>query len=275
MSTSVDVAADTEAEATGDLELPGIGLRPFLAGFLVIGLVASSFFLTGRSPGAEAYVMGLYAQGPQALANAVDPDLLAHFGLTPETAAPQFSADPTAEVIGVEELLIEGVPVTRVDVSDNQQWCVRPDRVLLPGCIFGRVDVQVSPDFPTEVVLDPNPISSILATGNASPQSIFLLEALDQPDVELNGFPALSGATGAWSLEAVEQLVDRAAVPPTDQFVVGGSNGVVFVLTGTLDVQPAVDEGDVAEYLFQQASFDIVFENQTIPVSLSPVTWLG
>lgn len=115
------------------------------------------------------------------------------------------------EVVGERLALVRNVPLVVVETSDNIQWCVRPDGVVLPTCRLGDVDLRVRAQAlgaQAQVLgggldLDRGEIAFELSTTSEEP-------------LTLDGPGELVGDSGPWVLGAVSQAAGGQFFPPAE-----------------------------------------------------------
>lgn len=255
-----------------DVELPGIGMRQFLAGLLVLVLVGGSFLLTNEPDlepydGASEYIDQLYQDGGEAMANAWDPRSFDQVGLAREQAPlvldQLLSGGGRAESEGLIE--IAGVPIIQVNTDDGFRWCVRPDGVVLPLCQIGSFEITVDASgvggATTEVLAQ-----SLSILPDVGVNATVVVESFGDELVTATGEPTLEGNTANWNLTSIDAIVQRQFAqlePGTWQF--GQGYGIGLQFTGQL----------TPEGFLPPARFDLVLGDRTIGISISgPDYWL-
>jgi hypothetical protein len=271
----------TDVEA--DVVLPGIGLRPFLAGLLVLVLVAGSLLLGDRAsiaapyPNASTLIADLYASGGDAFAAAWEPRSFAGLGLDPAAAGAELDSgflDPSTTPVEETVVVVAGVPLVIVSTSEGATWCVRPDGVVLPLCRIGDLDVSVASD---GLVGNPQIVNASLSLTQGVGVTI-LMEPGESEARTLTGPATLDGVTGGWQLRQFDSVVDGQIFPAqAGSYQFGGAFGLGILLESSL--APAEGEcallGATCLAPIGLADFGIVLEGVRIQVTIpAPILWL-
>lgn len=178
-----------------------------------------------------AYVRSFYEEGDvRGLLAALAPGSIADDQLAQAEQDLHQILRPEVQVVGTQELELDGRTITQVQTSDQLVWCVDDNGTLYVRCRVGEA--------PVEIVAGDTPVRGTLSQADVFPDRVELIVGLqatgDQP-LTLGGVELQGAGDGVELVQTVGSVGGQLAAVDVEQFELRQDNELFLAWSGPRD----------------------------------------